>query len=120
MWNSWVDEVCSASDLWSDESHVLKAGKVRSWSFEMLLSDDEEEVGQVTGISAMECVDFVFKGSVKGIVNVDAIFVRMCLRWVECSSDVGVGGGCIDLEIVYGTALSKIFIRIILYCGFAI
>jgi hypothetical protein len=63
----------------------------------------------------LDCVDFVFKGSSKGIVNVDAIFVLICLRAEEGNSDVGVGG-CIDLEMEYGLALSSDFIRILLCC----
>lgn len=109
-----MEEVCSARDLCSDESQVLNAGKARSWSFDMLLSDDEKG-GQVTGISVLGCVDFVSKGSSKGIVNVDAIFILICLR-AEDSVDAGVDGGCVDVEIKYGLALSIDFMRIPLYC----
>lgn len=111
MWNSWVDEVCSARDLWSDESQVLKAGKVRSWSFDMLLSGVDVG-GQVTVMLMLDCVDFVFKGSSKGIVNVDAIFVLICLRAEEGNSDVGAR--CNDVESRYGLCLSIDFMRILL------
>lgn len=82
----------------------MNAGKARSWSFDMLLSDDMG--GQVTGTSVL-----VFRGLSKGIVKVDAIFVLICLRCAEGTSGVGVGGGCTDLEIVYCLALSSDFMR---------
>lgn len=72
----------------------------------MLLSSNDVG-GQVTVISVLDCADFVFKGSSKGIVNVDAIFIR----GAKGSSDVSVGGGCIGLEIKYGRALSSDFMR---------
>lgn len=106
------------------ESQVLNAGKERSWSLDMLLLSDDVG-GQVTVISALGCADFVFKGSSKGIVNVDAIFIsvvnNICLRAGECS-DVGVGGGCIGLESRYGLALSSDLMRILFYlsCGDAL
>lgn len=82
----------------------MNAGKARSWSFDMFLSDDVG--GQVTGISVL-----VFRGLSKGTVNVDAIFVLICFRCTKGSSDVGVGGRCTDLEIEYGLALSSDFIE---------
>lgn len=115
MWNSWVDEACSARDLWRDESQVLKAGKVRSWSFDMLLSGVDVG-GQVTVMLVLGCADSVLKGSSKGIVNVEAIFVLIRLRGEEGNGDVGVGG-CIDPEMEYGLALSSDFMRILLCCG---
>lgn len=114
MWNSWVDEVCSARDFWSDECQVLKAGKVRSWSFDRLLSDVDGEGGQVTGITVLHCV---FKGSLKGIVKVDAIFVLICLPAEEGKSDVGAGARCNDVESRYGLGLSIDFMRNLLYCS---
>ena len=83
-----MDEVCSARDLCSAESQVLKAGKVRSWSFDMVLSVGEDEGGYITGISVLEST-----GLSKGIVNVGAILILLCLCCVKGNSN-----GTVDLD----------------------
>lgn len=94
----------------------MNAGKARSWSLDMLFSGDDVE-GQVTGILVLV---LVLIGLSKGIVNVDAILVSICLRCAEGSSDVGFGRGCTDLEIMYGLALSSDFMRTLACCGDAL